>query len=207
MKRLILLLTCIFYYTYLSAHFYNLEDKKERLKINLIDFSQRHLLTIKGSYEFKLRDNRFLEPELGYTFYSFEDGIQVKGLLIGFSYNRYKFEEGRKPFFIKFNPYYQKIYLQNYLKYDTFLPDFGEYADYRMTRFTKNRYGLNFQIGRQYPLNEHLFFEFSTGLGLEVYNTITPKNVTQKYFRNGNDNSKMGIRPTLLIGVKLGWAL
>lgn len=207
MNKLNLFLICIFCHYNSYGQKFSIDDKKERLKFTILENSLWYIPTIKASYEFQVKNNKFLEPELGYSFYSFEDKIKVKGIYVGASINRYKFEEGRYPKFIKFNPYYHKIYLQNYLEYDTFLPNFGNYSDYRMTRFSKNRFGFNFHIGKQYPFSSHSFLEISTGLGLEYYNTITPKEVTQLHFRNGDDNNKQGIRAILLLGIKLGWAL
>ncbi|MEZ4804746.1 MAG: hypothetical protein R2852_04480 [Bacteroidia bacterium] len=191
----------------LNGQVLDISQKRHRIKASLVELSHLYLYTVKCGYEYKiLNSRRALETELGYTFYSREDSTKARGYYIGLSYNQYSSKYGRSYFVFKTNPYYHRINMNHYLRYDNDLPDFGKYYDYSKTKYHKERIGVNMLFCWQHAFSRRIFTELNSGLGLVFFRTVVPNGVTQESFRNGSYRKKETVAPTFILALKIGYA-
>jgi hypothetical protein len=181
---------------------------RHRIKATTLDLSCIFLRTVKIGYEYKFKVKPIgTETELGFTHYSREENTYVKGYFYSLAGNYYIPSKGTNRFIAKLMPFYHKLFIDHYLKYDAAIDGFGRYYDYRKTKYTKERYGIYVMICWQHDFSRHFFFEFNYGVGAMRFVThITDQNVTQEFYRNGLFNYKDYYSPTIMLNLKLGYA-
>lgn len=163
------------------------------VKINLFDLTQIYNNSARISLEYTpLTRNYSLEPELGYFFFSREDEIRCRGLhtalSAGINAVMTKFIFG-----LRLQPFYDKIYMDGYLKYDT---EYHTFYEYRKTRYVKERYGINFIQSGMFQLSKRIALELNLGLGIIHYTTLVPDKVVQKHYNNGYSTNDRFLVPT-----------
>lgn len=155
-------------------------------KLTLLDASYINYLTAKLGYEYRPKTkNKGYEFELGYIFYSGEEKLDVNGYHIGASINWYIRKRTNFNSSFKLMPFYNIYSVDQYLKYQTELPNFGSFYEYRMTHYTKERFGLSCIFSAQKKVSKKMFFEFNFGIGMMYIHNQVPSQVIQYSFRNG----------------------
>jgi hypothetical protein len=209
MKHLALYLLFICFLS--EVHAGDLPENKHRLKLTLIDQALLFHKSVRISYEYvSAKSLSGWEQEIAYTYFSKEENVEVSGLYIGPSYNKYLLGKRKVIKAIKFMPFYQRIWINHYLNYDVKTDrngPFSEYHEFRKTKYTKERYGLSFISSYQFPITGSIFLEFNTGIGFIKFKTNVPADVTQKTFRNGIANYKEYESLNYLFNIKLGFSL
>jgi hypothetical protein len=191
----------------LSGQNIDISQNRHRVRLSLAELSYFYMYTVKVGYEYNFINYRSaLETELGYTMYSREDSTKASGYYIGLSFNHYLPGKGRNRIIRKINPYYHRVQMNHYLRYDGNLPGFGTYYDYRKTKYLKERYGISLLFCWQHAFGKGYFTEVSSGAGLVLFRTVVPEGVTQKTFRNGAYNSDLQLVPSFLLTIKAGYA-
>lgn len=181
--------------------------KRHIIKLNLISLAGINLATLKGSYEYISKDAKTLfETELGYTYFSREEQASTRGFYTGFSVGGYIKNKPRFRTYVKINPFYQKLYMNDYLKYTVYENQNSYYYEYKKTEYTKERSGCSIINGLMYYFNNTILLEANYGFGLIYYKTTVPDDVSQKSFRNGLRYSKEYMSPNFILSLKLGFS-
>jgi hypothetical protein len=182
-------------------------QNRHHFKLTVLDLSGLYLKTIKLGYEFNPRHKRAaLELEWGYTHYSREDAAYTRGYFYSFSGNYDLISKNGIRLTFKLKPFYHKLYMDHYLKYYEITNGFGDYYDYRKTKYTKERYGAYVAAGLQHYIYKDFFAEYDIGVGGMKFKTEVPDGVDQNFYRNGLFNRKEYVSPTVMINIKLGYA-
>lgn len=180
---------------------------KRSIKGTVIEISDAFLRTYKLSYENRSNFPKHgFEVELGYTDYSREDRLKTKGFYIGTSLNNYCITDAKGAVVVKPFIFYQRLYMNYYLKYKGEAPGFGTFDYYKKTKYTKERIGISLLASSQLYILKYLILEITAGPGIIAFNTRVPSDVTQTYYPNGKLNLKKYIAPNFIGNVKLGFS-
>lgn len=183
---------------------------KYKLKLSIFDQSYFSLPTIKIHGEMRLTKSAnplYGQIDLGYNFNSQDEMISARGYYTGLRLNNYLPIVFRYQTVISYGFFYQRSYLNNYLKVSKILPGLGEYSEYEKMDFQKERYGFTIDLQKHIPLFDRIFFEYGFSGGIMFMQTITPDRVTQYTFVNGTYKEKKVVTPAIGFSLKIGYLL
>lgn len=199
-----LLVLCFFQSILINLHGQNNKviRPKNSYKITLLDVSYINYFTAKLGYEYRPESkNKGYEIELGYIFYSREEILDVNGYHFGASVNWYTKKRPHSNNSFKLMPFYNIYSVDQYLKYFNEIPNFGSFYEYRMTHYTKERFGLSTLFCAQKKATKNMFLEVNLGIGMMYIHSKVPPQVVQESFRNGLFDSNLNFN--IISNVKL----
>lgn len=184
---------------------YWFEIPRYQIRLSLAEFTgiSQPAFRVYGEYGIgRLLNPMTVSAELGYNYFSHDEGVSVSGLHTGLYLGSY-LRPGRG---LRYGMFYRYTRINDYLKITESRPGLGEYSRYEKMRYHKIRYGGLFEFFNQFNLANGLFAEVSFGGGFIHMETVVPEHVTQYTYHNGIERNKTSNTPTLCFGVRLGYA-
>lgn len=206
-----LLLSCFnIFANRVKPNFYtpSLIESRLLLKAHLFEFTDFSLPNINFSVEYFLQKegNKSVSLDLGYNYYSVDENVKAKGYSIAPKILIYAQNNNeRKINAFAFGIYYQKTFMNDYLKTTRNLPGLGNYYFYEKMKYQKIRTGISLERVVQFSIFEKIFAEIAYGIALVNFQTKVPERVSQNTFVNGLVFQKTYNGITPLFSTKVGY--
>ncbi|MES2618418.1 MAG: hypothetical protein V4613_11095 [Bacteroidota bacterium] len=179
---------------------------RNSIKATLLSTTGINYSSYKLTYERHFpKANSFIDIEGGYVNYSREDyaactGYYTSASIGGFIRNKHASRTS-----IKISPFYQTMYLNDYLLFRETAPPDYDYLIYRKANLKKERYGMSLINTYMRYIGKKISIEVYWGIGFIHFKTTAPDETIQKTYRNGLSYGKEYACPNFLIGLKSGY--
>lgn len=134
---------------------------------------------------FDAERTKSFEIGVGYILHSVEEDVKAQGFLTSFRYQHLLSESYKTDrFYLGFGAHYADAKINDFLLVKNTYQG-KTYYQYKALDHHKIRYGGAVELIYQGDASPKIFFELSAGMGGTYFETVVPKQVIQKDFKNG----------------------